>query len=98
MFAGRRLRTLRKFCDDTARQWISDAKPTAQIFQHAAGLVEHGDHFRPVGDNTVKTVPLGDKTILPVTGLDQCAVNHAVKRCGLLVEIDEGLFLTLASP
>ena len=63
--------------DDFAGDRISDAKVTAQVFQHLATVIEGFDHLRPGRDDRVHAVPLADEAEFVLAGLDDGNRAHS---------------------
>ena len=63
--------------DDFAGDRISDAKVTAEVFQHLAAAIEGLDHLRPGRDDRVHAVPLADEAEVALAGLDDGDRPHS---------------------
>src|SRR5689334_8856625 len=81
--------------DRFARHGVRDAEPVAEIFQHAAKLVQHRDHVRPGVDDALEVAPFADQAEGPVARPDQAAADEALEGGPhLAMGLDERLLVT----
>src|SRR5262249_27511104 len=93
---GPLLRCLRRYqpCLHLTRHGVCNTQPAAQVFEHAAEFVQHGDHLGARIHDALESPPLADKAEGLVPRLDQTSAEKTLeRRSRLAMRFDELLFV-----